>query len=164
MPTTLGTIIAERRLERPGSTRPVLARLGRPRRSRQAPWECPYQVVGAGDTRVRVGLGEDALQSLLHACVGLRLRLVHVHASWLSEGVSGIPSFIPDAFGEQFATRLEALVEREVAKLAARLERTYNAKQKRLKRQPSNTRVKPTAVNNRGKNVASSRRGLRAKR
>lgn len=113
---------------------------------------------------MRFGLGEDALQSLLHACVGLRMRLVQVHASWLSEGVSGIPPFIPDAFGAQFTTRLETLIESEVARLVARLKRAYEAKQKRLKHRPSNTRVKPTAADRTGKSQAPRRRGLRAKR
>ena len=76
----------------------------------------------------------------------LRLQLARVQASWLSEGVSGIPPFIPDAFGAQFTMHLEALVEREVAKLAAKLERAYEAKQKRLKNQPSNQRLQPTAA------------------
>jgi hypothetical protein len=151
MPITLGTVIAERTLERAGSTRPVRARLGQPRPSRRARWECPYQVVGAGDARVRVGLGEDALQSLLDACVGLRTELARVRASWLSQGVSGIPPFIPDVFGKRFTMHLEAIVEGEVAKLTGKLKRAYEAKQQRLNAQ-------------RGKNTSPNRRGLRAGR
>jgi hypothetical protein len=41
--------------------------------------------------------------------------------------VSGIPPFIPDAFGEQFTTHLEAVVEREVAKLVPRRQRAHKA-------------------------------------
>lgn len=164
MPTRLGTIIAERTLARPGSHRAVLARLGRPRASRKAPWECPYQVLGARDGRVRVGLGEDPLQSLLHACVGLRAELVRVRASWMSEGVSGIPPFVPDVFGAQFTAHLEALMQREIAQFTAKLKRAYEVKQQRLNRVPFNKRVKPVATSAQVGSAAPGRRGLRAVR
>ena len=77
----IGTIIAERVLERPGSKRPVRARLGVPRPSRRAPWECPYQIIGGRDSRVRVAFGEDALQTIILACAGLRKELTCVRAS-----------------------------------------------------------------------------------
>jgi hypothetical protein len=164
MPVGLGTIIAERKLARSGSRRVVLARLGRPRPSRKAPWECPYQVLGASDGRVRVGLGEDALQSLLHACVGLRLELVRVGATWLSDGVSGIPPFVPDAFGAGFTAHLEALIERELEKLKARLKRAYEAKQQRLKRARSKSRATPAATDGQVAVAATRRRGVSAAR
>lgn len=164
MSTQLGAIIAERRLERPRSARPVRARLGHPRPSRKASWECPYQVLGIGDGRVRLGLGEDPLQSLLNACAGLRVELLRVRASWMSEGVSGIPPFVPDVFGAKFTAHLEGLIEREVRKLTSKLQHAYEAKQKRLNRVPSNKRVKPTASNSRGAVRAVGPRGLCAVR
>lgn len=121
----LGVVTAERTLERPGSKRPVIARLGRPRRSRRAPWECPYQVVGAGNARVRVALGEDSLQALLLACARLRVELQRIQATWLGLGVTGIPPFVPDMFGAAFTAHLETVLEREVAKLTARLKRAH---------------------------------------
>lgn len=123
MPARLGMVIAERVLERPGSRRTIRARLGVPRRSRRAPWECPYQVAGAGDARVRVALGEDALQTIILACLSLRMELTRVGASWLGMGTPGIPPFIPDMFGAEFTAHLESVVEKEVLKLLAKLKR-----------------------------------------
>jgi hypothetical protein len=125
MPSRLGTVIAERVLERPGSKRPVHARLGTPRRSRKASWECPYQVSGAGDARVRLAFGEDALQTVILACTGLRLELERVHASWLGIGSCGIPPTIPDMFGPPFTAHLQSVVKNELVQLVARLKRAH---------------------------------------
>ena len=43
---------------------------------------------------------------------------------------------MPDAFGAKFTAHLEAVVEREIVKLTAKLERAYLAMQRRLKRVP----------------------------
>jgi hypothetical protein len=138
MPSRLGTVVAERILERTGSARRVRARLGRLRPSRRAPWECPYQVLGVGDSRVRVALGEDALQTVVLACAGLRAQLSEALASWLGIGAGGIPPFIPDIFGAQFTARLESVVNKEIAKLTARLKRANERKASRAGRAPSN--------------------------
>ena len=55
---------------------------------------------------------------------------------------------------------IDAIAARDVA----RLKRAYEAKQKRRKHRPSNTRVKPTAADRPGKSEAPRRRGLRADR
>jgi hypothetical protein len=138
-PSRLGPIVAERVLERPGSKRPIRARLGTPRPSSRAAWECPYQVAGAGDPRVRVAFGEDALQTVILACAGLRRELTRVGASWLGMGAPGIPPTIPDVFGPAFTTHLESVVEKEVVKLGAKLKRAH---EKRARRQPRVTYVK----------------------
>lgn len=164
MPTRLGAVIAERTLERAGTKRPVLARLGQPRPSQMASWECPYQVVGAGTGRVRVALGEDALQTILLACAGLRVELTRVKASWLGMGDSGIPPFLPDFLGAAFTVHLEAVVEKELMKFVAKLERAHERKARRLGVQPSNLRVKPTAVSSGAKSPARRRRRVRAGR
>jgi Domain of unknown function (DUF6968) len=124
---SLGTVIAERVLERPGSKRPVRARLGTPRRSRRAAWECPYQVVGGIDSRVRVALGEDALQTVINACMGLRRELNRVNADWLGIGDSGIPPIIPP-ISPEFTAHLESVLEKEFIKLATRLKRKHEAR------------------------------------
>ena len=145
MPIKLGEVIAERELERLGSKRPIVARLGRPRRSTRAPWECPYQIVGGGEKRVRQAFGEDALQSILLACAGLRQRLQLLKASWLSTGGSGIPPFVPDIFGLEFTAHLEATVDREVGKLVNRLERVHKRKSERKSTMPANQALQPTS-------------------
>lgn len=164
MPIRLGAVIAERTLERAGTKRPVLARLGQPRPSKMASWECPYQVLGAGTGRVRVALGEDALQTVLLACAGLRVELTRVKASWLGMGASGIPPFLPDFLGAAFTVHLEAVVEKELVKFVAKLERAHERKARRLGIQPSDLRVKPTAASTVAKTPASRRGGLRADR
>ena len=119
----IGPIIAERLLDRPGSKRPVRARLGTPRPSRRAAWECPYQVIGGGDSRVRVALGEDALQTVILACAALRKELSRVQASWLGTGQTGIPPTIPDGFGPAYTAHLESVIEKELLRLLAKLKR-----------------------------------------
>jgi hypothetical protein len=129
-PSRLGAVIAERTLERPGSKRRIFARLGTPRRNRTE-WECPYQVAGAGDPRVRVAFGEDALQTIILACTGLRQELTRVQASWLGSGASGIPPMIPDMLGPEFTAHLESMVEGEVVKLVTKLRRAHERRTKR---------------------------------
>jgi hypothetical protein len=79
------------------------------------------------------------------------MELVRVGASWLSDGVSGIPPFVPDAFGAEFTAHLEALIERELEKLTARLKRAYESKQRRLKRARSKARVTPAVTQRSGR-------------
>jgi hypothetical protein len=164
MASRLGPIVAERTLERAGSSRPVLARLGRPRRSRRWGWECPYQILGVDDSRVRVAPGEDALQTVVLACAGLRAQLTEVGASWLGMGASGIPPFIPDIFGTKFTAHLEAVVEKEIVKLTARLKRAHERRATRIGTEPPNRRVKPAAGGARRLIHGSGRRGLRTGR
>jgi len=116
----LGPVIAERTIEIPGSKRPALARLGTPRPSRRAPWECPYQVTGIRDHRVRVAFGEDALQTIILACVGLRNELSKLEGSWLGLGDSGIPAVIP-YISPEVTAHLEAVVTSEINRLATKL-------------------------------------------
>jgi hypothetical protein len=91
--------------------------------------------VGGADGRVKRAFGEDGLQTILLACEGLRGELQLVGASWLGLGSSGIPPSIPYIFGTEFTGRLEALVEREVVKLTAKLKRAHErrAEQRRGK-------------------------------
>ena len=143
MPISLGPIIAERQLVL-ASGRFVFARLGRPRRSTAGPWECAYQVAVSRASRVRRAVGEDAMQALLLAFVGLRAQLVAARASWLSPGDPGIQAFIPSAFGLEFAAELEALVDRAVVKRASQLERRHQARVRKAKPGPANQRMQPT--------------------
>jgi hypothetical protein len=111
-----------------------------------------------------VALGEDALQAVLLACAGLRKELTRLKASWLGTGASGIPPFLPDVFGAAFTAHLEAIVEKELVKLTAKLERAHRATARLSSAPPPNKRVKPTAASSRGKHAAPRRRGLRAVR
>lgn len=125
----------------------MLARLGQPRRSKLAPWECRYQIIGGGaDAQVRRALGEDALQSLLLACAAMRAHLQRLEASWLSLGSAGIPPFVPDSFGPAFTEHLEALIYREVVKFSRKLERAQNDRSKMRTNKPANQRLQPTAA------------------
>ena len=145
MAITLGEVIAERTLEPLGSRRQVVARLGRPMPSTRAPWECPYQIIGGDETRVRRALGEDALQSMLLACAGLRQRLQLLKASWLNTGGPGIPPF----GGVEFTAHLEAKIDREVAKLVNRLARAHTRNSERKSRMPANQALQRTSRANR---------------
>jgi hypothetical protein len=130
MPHRLGPVIAERTLQIPGSKRPALARLGTPRPSRRASWECPYQVTGIRDSRVRVVYGEDALQTIILACVALRNALSKRHASWLGLGDSGIPAVIP-YIAPEITAHLEAVVHSEMNKVTKKLKHAVGRTGKR---------------------------------
>lgn len=80
-------------------------------------------MLGTGDSRVRVALGEDALQTIILACAGLRRELTRVHASWLGTGQTGIPPTIPDGFGPDYTAHLESLIGKELLRLLTKLKR-----------------------------------------
>jgi hypothetical protein len=127
----LGSVIAERVLQRQGSKRTIRARLGKPRPSRVATWECPFQVVGAGDPRVRLAYGEDALQTVILACAGLRRELTRAKADWLGMGDSGIPPYIPNMFSPALTAHLERVIEKEMRKLLVDLKRAHKTGKRR---------------------------------
>jgi hypothetical protein len=123
----LGPVVAERVLERPNSKRPIRARLGTPRPSRHGDgeWECPFQILGASDRRIRFGYGVDSLQALLNACLYLRRQLTLAKASWMGMGTTGIPPMIPEVMGPAFTAQLESMVQQEFAKVLSTLKRAH---------------------------------------
>lgn len=72
----LGVVVATRRLRaaRPPGRLCTVA-IGRPRRVRPGEWACPYRVTGIGSSEVRYAHGVDAVQALLLAFQGVRVRL-----------------------------------------------------------------------------------------
>jgi hypothetical protein len=93
-------------------------------------------VSGAGDARVRVAYGEDALQTVILACVGLRNELAKTKASWLGLGDSGIPPVIPYVSPE-VAAHLEAVVGAEMNRITTKLKQAVA----RTGRRPSSIKL-----------------------
>lgn len=62
--TTLDVVIAERVLDDKNGQERVTVRLGAPKRTQHGDFLTPYQIVGAGDGKIRAAAGLDAIQSL----------------------------------------------------------------------------------------------------
>lgn len=75
---SLGEVIAERKLERPGEkgSDPVWVRIGKPVEEPEGDWVCPFQITGRGDDEVYAAAGIDAVQALMLCLqmIGLQLR------------------------------------------------------------------------------------------
>jgi len=77
-----------------------------------------------------VAHGEDALQTIILACVGLRNDLSKARATWLGLGDSGIPAVIPYLSAE-VTDHLEGVVNTELDQLVTKLKRAVELKGKR---------------------------------
>jgi hypothetical protein len=114
----LGRPIAERALIC-GTRRKkqLTVRLGAPKRAEQVDWVCPYQIVGLGSSRVDAAYGVDALQALMMALEGIRVRIEKAGAcTWVGgeNGDAGFPRLVPTYFGAAFATHINQQIDREL--------------------------------------------------
>jgi hypothetical protein len=76
MSRKLGVVIAVRQLRREGpQPKVVTVKLGKPRRSREIDWECPFLISGLGIRGIQYGRGVDAVQALSMALEGIRVLL-----------------------------------------------------------------------------------------
>lgn len=101
-------------------------RLGVPEFVATYEWRCAYQVdLGPGKDAVRHAYGVDAFQALTLALVGIRVHLETSGFTFTYEGGEpgdhGLPSFIPQFYGLEFAQRMEQLVTEETEKYATQL-------------------------------------------
>lgn len=119
---TLGTIIATRQLtlDGPDGARPVIVRIGRPRRQRTGEWACPFRIAGLGRQRLDHAYGEDAFQALQLALEAIRIQLetARQKVTWLGLPVAvAFPRQVP-AFDEDLTIRLGRLIDGQVIRWA----------------------------------------------
>lgn len=137
-PRTIRRIAARRAFKAP-SGKPVVVTLGVPQPVPGSDWGCPLQITGLNTTwrRPKYVFGIDGLQALHLAmqCAGEVLEAAKRKLEWLGQTEDlGMPKFLPWLPKPQ-QDRLEAMVEREVAKSLRRAERAHKAKtSKRRKR------------------------------
>jgi hypothetical protein len=124
--------IAARRVFKALGGKPVVVTLGVPQAVPGSDWGCPLQITGLNTTwrRPRYVFGIDGLQALHLAmkCADAVLRSSKVKLEWLGQSDDlGMPKFLPWLPKPQQA-RLEAIVEREIARWVRRAEPAQKAK------------------------------------
>src|SRR3954469_14553397 len=90
----LGVVIAERLLQSPKLNQVVKVRIGSPQRTTNQDFITPYQIIGAGDERVRYAAGVDAVQSLqlVFPMIGADIHLgLKEQLRWADRDDSGFP-------------------------------------------------------------------------
>jgi hypothetical protein len=92
----LGTVIAERVLQATKLGMEVRVRIGCPRKTTTGEFITTYQIVGAGDEKVRFAAGLDAVQSLqlVFSMIGADVHhgLKDYHFQWADGDDSGFPT------------------------------------------------------------------------
>jgi hypothetical protein len=137
--------IAARRVFQSANGKPVVLTLGVPHPVPGSDWGCALQITGLNTTwrRPRYVFGIDGLQALHLAmqCAGAVLESAKHKLEWLDQSEDlGMPKFLPWLPKPQQA-RIEAIVEREIAKWVRRAERAHKAK----KSKPSKGRKQTNA-------------------
>lgn len=112
-----------------GRAKRAVGKIGRATK-RGKTWVCPIAITGIGKRGRIESIGEDKSQALILALEGIRNTIRDDSPGWRwnhgMEGDLGIPKFIPTGFGMALASRLESLVDEEIAKFIAEAERRHN--------------------------------------
>jgi hypothetical protein len=124
--------IAARRVYKAPNGKTVVVTLGVPQPVPGSDWGCPLQIAGLNPTwrRPKYVFGIDGFQALHLAmqAAGVALESAGKKLEWLGQTEDlGIPKFLPWLPKPQQA-RLEAIVEREIARWVRRAERAKKAK------------------------------------
>jgi hypothetical protein len=116
----LGQVIARRILsEYTGDIiRSVAVSIGAPRSYPKGDWVCPFLIEGREESRVEAAFGVDALQALLLAVEGIRVRLDQTGSrfDWLGQSGPWIPRLVPTGRGKRFEQRVNQFIDRETAR------------------------------------------------
>jgi hypothetical protein len=130
-PRTIRRIAARRVFKAPNG-KPVVVTVGVPQAVPGSDWGCPLQITGLNTPwrRPKYVFGIDGLQALHLAmqCAGAVLESAKHRLEWLGQtGDLGMPKFLP-WLPKPDQDRLQAIVEREVARWVRRAERAHKAK------------------------------------
>ena len=137
--------IAARRVFKAPSGKPVVVTIGVPQAVQGSDWGCPLQITGLNTTwrRPKYVFGIDSFQAL-HLAIqdaGVVLESAKQKLEWLGQTEDlGLPKFLPWLPKPQQA-RIEAIVEREIAKWVRRAERAHKAKSSKPTKGRKRTKV-----------------------
>lgn len=135
MKDRISVVVGIRRLRVVGlNGEEIIVKIGKPRREKGGNWACPFHLSGLGFRQIEYGHGIDAIQSLLMAIDGIRVRLEQsgkllVWAGGES-GDTGFTRFIPAFYGVNFSKRLNRLIEREIKQFARTAEKRHGERRK----------------------------------
>lgn len=108
-------------------SRVVIVMINTPYPDRDGDWMCQYVV----DARPFVAYGLDALQALLNAIDGARVKIeaLGLKLSWVGgePGDHGIPQTVPSYFGRAFAETIERFIEQQIRAFVAAAESKRDA-------------------------------------
>jgi hypothetical protein len=117
-----------------GKRRFATAKIGHPRKSGKD-WACSVVISNIGMTEPRLAYGVDPMQAVILALECVRVTLTHTGTRWRwihgERDETGIPKYVPIAFGRKFASRLEAMIDAETEKLADAAERRRHKARRR---------------------------------
>lgn len=135
MRSRFGVVVATRRLWLEESEeRTAVVKIGKPRKMKGGDWECPFQISGLGMRKIEYGHGVDAMQALVQAIEGIRVRLEQagMPLTWEGgeSGSTGFTRFVPSFYGHQFSKRLERLIEKEIERFAHNAEARHKKRNK----------------------------------
>jgi hypothetical protein len=98
--------------------------LAAPERVSEEEWRCALRVKWDESVRTDFAHGLDALQALINAIEGIRSALLerHEEMSWPGgePGDPGIPRFVPQFFGLNFANQMNRILDEEIERFATR--------------------------------------------
>lgn len=119
--------IAERTLRVGKSRRPLIVRLAPPQMVMAEEWVCHVELERGAEKRGIDVRGADSFQSLILALQAIRMELSKLNkpVTWPpgEAGKTGFPMTVPDYFGQDFARRLEAMIEAETERFGERIRR-----------------------------------------
>ena len=129
----LGSPIATRRLRAADNKRSVSIRMWAPKRATKM-WSCAFFVTGAGMKEPETVFGNDSIQALQNAMLGIRLRLdkLHRRLTWADRPARyTFPHSVPWVYGAELAERIEKIVAQEENAFVASLRKTRTSSVKR---------------------------------
>lgn len=125
----IGVVVATRRVRLGAKKKPVIVKIGKPRKAGREEWRCPYSIKGLGTGSIQYASGADAVQALLMCIEAVRTRLESCgrEITWESgePGDTGFPRLVPTLYGQRFYKRLERLIDREIQQFARKAEESY---------------------------------------
>lgn len=129
MKRSLGGILGVRQLHRRVGSRDkaTTVTLGKPRRGKDADWECPFHITGYGIHR---GYGVDAIQALTTALEGIRVILEQSEQqfTWLGGDYIGFDRHVTSSLGRKFNTRLNRIIDLEIRHFVNSLKHAHQTK------------------------------------
>jgi hypothetical protein len=115
----------------------VVVEIGIPQRRATGEWACPYRISGLGQRRIGHAFGIDPVQALqlVQQAIWRDLKPHERELSWLgTRGLTGFYRFYSVPLSQAHVKRVEAAIDREVARETRRLQQLVMKKRRAAKR------------------------------